>query len=70
VKLDDNDRSFIMAPQSYLFWAVSAPVTILILITWIMWLQRTEIANYLERRRNLAEQKAHENKESSNNHMM
>jgi hypothetical protein len=40
-----------MAPQFHIFWAVSAPVTILVLVVWIVWLQRVEIANFLARRR-------------------
>jgi hypothetical protein len=40
-----------MAPQFHIFWAVSAPVTILVLVVWIVWLQRVDIANFLARRR-------------------
>lgn len=64
VKLDADDRHLVMAPQFYLFWAVSAPVTILVVLMWVVWLQRTEIANYLEQRRKLADRKARESKES------
>jgi hypothetical protein len=56
-----------MAPQFYIFWAVSAPVTILVLIVWSLWLQRAEIAKFFERRREkrLADQKASGSRKSS-----
>lgn len=40
-----------MAPQFYVFWAVSAPVTVVVVILWIAWLQRAEIARIVYRNR-------------------
>lgn len=47
-----------MAPQFYIFWAVSVPVTILVLIMWIVWSQRVEIAKFVAERRKVEEKKS------------
>jgi hypothetical protein len=48
VKIGDGDgKSLIMAPQFYVFWAVSVPVTLLVLVMWILWSQREEIATFV-----------------------
>jgi len=48
VKVGDGDeKSLTMAPQFYIFWAVSVPVTLLVLITWVWWSQRVEIAKFI-----------------------
>lgn len=65
MKTSVDEKSLVMAPQFYIFWAVAAPVTILVVITWIVWLQRAEIAKFLERPRALVNQKTREGKESS-----
>lgn len=67
VKTSVDEKRLVMAPQFYVFWAVSAPVTILVLITWILWLQRAEIAKLIEKRRErkVVDERAREGKESS-----
>ncbi|EFQ89187.1 hypothetical protein PTT_14651 [Pyrenophora teres f. teres 0-1] len=47
IDLDADKTRLVMAPQFYVFWAVSAPVTIAVIIAWIMWLQRAEIARFI-----------------------
>ncbi|KAI1667980.1 hypothetical protein Ptr902_09901 [Pyrenophora tritici-repentis] len=47
IDLDADKTRLVMAPQFYVFWAVSAPVTIAVVIAWIMWLQRAEIARFI-----------------------
>lgn len=44
---DGDEKSLTMAPQFYIFWAVSVPVTLLVLIIWILWSQRVEIAKFI-----------------------
>ena len=55
---DGDDKSLTMTPQFYIFWAVSVPVTILVLIMWIVWSQRVEIAKFIGERRQSEEQKS------------
>ena len=61
---DGDEKSLTMAPQFYIFWAVSVPVTVLVLIMWILWLQRVEIAKFIGVRWRWKVQKPEDGKEA------
>lgn len=52
-----------MAPQFYIFWAVSVPVTLLVLVLWILWSQRVEIAKFIDDWQESKRQKSADGKE-------
>ncbi|RYN25189.1 hypothetical protein AA0114_g12719 [Alternaria tenuissima] len=47
INLDADEKRLIMAPQFRIFWVISAPVTVAVVIFWIAWLQRAEIARFV-----------------------
>jgi hypothetical protein len=65
VKVGEGDeKSLNMAPQFYIFWAVSVPVTLLVLIIWVWWSQRVEIAKFIADWRESRKQKSADGKEA------
>jgi cytochrome b561 len=54
-----SDNKVIMTSQFWIFWVVAGPVTLLVIVLWVSWIQRSEImttlvnkrANELEQRR-------------------
>jgi hypothetical protein len=65
VKISDgDDRSLTMVPQFYIFWAVSVPVTLLVLILWILWSQRVEVAKFISDWQESSRQKSDDGKDN------
>ena len=38
-----------MTGQFWIFWAIAGPTTLIVVVTWILWIQRSEVARLLKR---------------------
>lgn len=41
----------VLAPDFWKFWIIAAPVTVGVVIIWILWTQRSEIGRFINKRR-------------------
>lgn len=46
-----SDNKVVMTSQFWIFWAVAGPVTLLVIVLWVSWIQRSEIMTALVNKR-------------------
>jgi hypothetical protein len=48
ISISVDDRHMSVSSQFWVFWAVAAPITVFVLLAWLLWLQRVEVLKYVE----------------------
>lgn len=48
-----DDNKIVMAGQFWIFGAVAGPITLLIVVLWVLWIQRREISNLVAGKRTI-----------------
>ena len=43
--LDSQTSRLLVSADFWTFWAISIPLTVLVLLTWALWVQRTKVKN-------------------------
>jgi hypothetical protein len=48
ISISADDRHMSVSSQFWVFWAVAAPITVFVLLAWLVWLQRVEVLKHVE----------------------
>lgn len=47
--LDSQSFQLRVSSDFWIFWAIAIPLTALVILTWVLWIQRTEVSNLWNR---------------------
>jgi hypothetical protein len=48
ISITADDSHMSVSSQFSVFWAVAGPITVLVLLAWLLWLQRVEVMKKLQ----------------------
>jgi Mg2+ and Co2+ transporter CorA len=69
VQFDRDAGSFRMVPQFGIFWAIAAPVTVLVILVWVIWSKRDQLRATLKRWHDFSGRRPHIPKQESSTEM-
>jgi len=44
IAISEDGNHIRMSSQFWVFWAIATPITVVVLVTWLIWIQRVEFA--------------------------